>query len=132
MGTRMLMRISAGVVIVIGSVVCADIAGPVIQIEDVARFFKLYDATDGHPTADQIQHDYIDPGSEGLHHLAKARNVSGVAIAKTLAEHPEIYSDAKDCMLVLPRVRERLKASLLKLRDLYPEARFPPVTIAVG
>ncbi len=136
---RMLMRFW----IVIGSLVCAAIAGagqsstsigsgPVIQIEDVTRFFKLYDATNGHPTADQLQHDYIDPGSEGLHHLAKARNVSGAAIAKTLAEHPEIYSDAKTCMLVLPRIRERLNASLLKLRDLYPEARFPPVTIAVG
>jgi hypothetical protein len=106
--------------------------GPVIQIEDVDRFYKVYDAAGGHPTADQLQHDYIDPGSEGLHHLAKVRNVSGAAIAKTLDEHPEIYSDAKRCMAVLPRVRERLQAALLKLGDLYPEAKFPPVTIAVG
>jgi hypothetical protein len=28
--------------------------GPVIQIEDVAAFYKLYDATNGHPTADQL------------------------------------------------------------------------------
>lgn len=34
--------------------------GPVIHIEDVAAFYKLYDATNGHPTADQIQHDYLD------------------------------------------------------------------------
>jgi hypothetical protein len=106
--------------------------GPVIQIEDVDRFYKVYDAAGGHPTADQLQHDYIDPGSEGLHHLAKVRNVSGAAIAKTLDEHPEIYSDAKRCMAVLPRVRERLQTALLKLGDLYPEAKFPPVTIAVG
>jgi hypothetical protein len=106
--------------------------GPVIQIEDVDRFYKVYDAAGGHPTADQLQHDYIDPGSEGLHHLAKVRNVSGAAVAKTLDEHPEIYSDAKRCMVVLPRVRERLQAALLKLGDLYPEAKFPPVTIAVG
>jgi hypothetical protein len=107
-------------------------AGPVIQIDDVARFYKAYDAAGGHPTADQLQHDYIDPGSDGLHHLAKVRNVSGVTIAKTLAEHPEIYSDAKRCMAVLPRVRERLEVALGKLGSLYPEARFPPVTIAVG
>jgi hypothetical protein len=107
-------------------------SGPVIQIEDVDRFYKVYDAAGGHPTADQLQHDYIDPGSEGLHHLAKARNVSGITIAKTLAEHPEIYSDAKRCMAVLPRVRERVQAALIELGRLYPEARFPPVTIAVG
>jgi hypothetical protein len=107
-------------------------AGPVIQIEDVDRFYKLYDAAGGHPTADQLQHDYIDPGSDGLHHFATVRNISGTTIAKTLAEHPEIYSDAKRCMDVLPRVRQRLQAALLELGRLYPEARFPPVTIVVG
>jgi hypothetical protein len=136
-----------GVGLVAGTIICIAILrparsgvsafadrtpGPVIQIEDVDRFYKVYDAAGGHPTADQLQHDYIDPGSEGLHHLAKVRNVSGAAIAKTLDEHPEIYSDAKRCMAVLPRVRERLQAALLKLGDLYPEAKFPPVTIAVG
>lgn len=108
------------------------VAGPLIEIEDVERFYKIDDAAGGHPTADQLQHDYIDPGSEGLHHLAKVRNVSGTAIAKTLTEHPEIYSDAKRCMAVLPQVRQRLQVAMRKLRDLYPEAKFPPVTIAVG
>jgi hypothetical protein len=110
----------------------ATASGPDIQIEDVTRFYKVYDAAGGHPTADQLQHDYLDPGSDGLHHLAEARRVSGTAIAKNLAEHPEMYSEAKRCMAVLPRVRERLQVALLKLGQLYPEAKFPPVTIAVG
>ncbi len=114
------------------SVASDPAAGPVIQIDDVTRFYKVYDAAGGHPTADQLQHDYIDPGSDGLHHLAKVRNVSGTTIAKTLAEHPEIYSEAKRWMAVLPRVRERLEIALRKLGSLYPETRFPPVTIAVG
>jgi hypothetical protein len=107
-------------------------AGPLIHVEDVDRFYKVYDAAGGHPTADQLQHDYIDPGSDGLHEFAKLRNISGVSIAKTLAEHPEIYSDAKRCMAVLPRVRQRLQVALVELARLYPDARFPPVTIAVG
>jgi hypothetical protein len=107
-------------------------AGPVIHIEDVDRFYKVYDAAGGHPTADQLQHDYIDPGSDGLHEFAKLRNISGATIAKTLTDHPEIYSDAKRCMAVLPRVRQRLQIALDQLGRLYPEARFPPVTIAVG
>jgi hypothetical protein len=106
--------------------------GPVIHIEDVAAFYKLYDATSGHPTADQLQHDYLDPGSDGLHNLAKVRNVTGTRIAAAMAQHPEIYSGAKQCLVVLPRVRERVKIALRELGRLYPEARFPPVTIAVG
>ncbi|HLJ39214.1 MAG TPA: DUF2268 domain-containing putative Zn-dependent protease [Steroidobacteraceae bacterium] len=105
---------------------------PVIHTEDVALFYKLYDATAGHPTADQLQHDYLDPGSDGLHHLAKVRNVTGTSIADAMARHPEIYSDARQCMVVLPRVRQRVEVALRKLRRLYPQARFPPVTIAVG
>jgi hypothetical protein len=105
---------------------------PVIDIEDVARFYRVYDAAGGHPTADQLQHDYLDAGSEGLHYFAKARNITGARIADTLAKHPELYSGAKRCMVVLPRVRERLKIALGRLGDLYPEAKFPPVTIAVG
>ena len=106
--------------------------GPAIHIEDVAAFYKLYDATNGHPTADQLQHDYLDPGSDGLHNLAKVRNVTGTRIADNIAKHPEIYSNARQCMAALPRVRQRVQVAMRKLGHLYPQARFPPVTIAVG
>jgi hypothetical protein len=106
--------------------------GPVIHVEDVAAFYKLYDATNGHPSADQLQHDYLDPGSLGLHHLAEIRNVTGVSIAKGLAAHPEIFADAKRCMTVLPLVRVRVTAALRRLGRLYPKAEFPSVTIAIS
>lgn len=92
-----------GVKLVVGTLACVAILGaersairvssgsgtrPVIRIEDVALFYKVYDASGGHPGADQLQHDYIDPGSDGLHQFAKLRNISGTTIAKSLAEHP--------------------------------------------
>lgn len=106
--------------------------GPTIVIEDVTRFYAVYDAAHGHPSAEELQHDYIDPGSPGLHHLADIRNVSGATIAKALAAHPEIFADAKRCMAVLPRVRARVAVALRTLGRLYPEAKFPPVTVAVS
>jgi len=89
-------------------------------------------AADGHPTAVQLQRDYIDSGSDGLHRFAQLRNMSGSTIAATLTKHPEIYSDAKRCTAALPRARRRLEVALRKLRRPYPQARLPPVTIAVG
>jgi hypothetical protein len=124
--------------ITIGLIACAAIsttvqaAAPMIHTEDVDRFYQIYDAASGHPTAEQLQHDYLDAGSEGLHHLAKLRNVTGARIADTLAKHPELYSNAKKCMAVLPRVRPRVEAALRELVRLYPQAHTPPVTIAVG
>jgi hypothetical protein len=110
----------------------SDPGAPKIQIEDVTRFFTVYEAAGGHPTADQLQHDYLDVGSEGLHHLAQLRNVTGARIADTLEKNPTLYSHARECVPVLPRVRQRELLALRKLRELYPAAKFPPVTIAVG
>lgn len=105
---------------------------PVIRTEDVTLFYQVYDAAGGHPTADQLQHDYLDKGSDGLHALARLRNVTGARISETLEKHPEIYIEAKKCMALLPRVKQRTAKTMRKLSQLYPEARFPPVTIAVS
>ncbi|MDE2465933.1 MAG: lytic murein transglycosylase [Alphaproteobacteria bacterium] len=106
--------------------------GPVIHIEDVARFYRIYDAAGGKPTASELQRDYIDKGSPGLRHLAQIRHVTGVLIAGEIASHPQIYANAKRCMAVLPRVRRQVAAALHRLGHLYPQAVFPPVTIAVS
>lgn len=105
---------------------------PTIQIEDVRRFYNIYDGAGGHPSADQLQHYYLDQGSVGLHNLAEARGVTGTAIVAKLDSQPGLYADAKRCAAVLPRVRERLNAATHKLVALYPEAILPPITITVG
>jgi hypothetical protein len=107
-------------------------AGPTIEIGDVYRFYRIYEAAGGHPSAGQLQHDYLEQGSPGLQHLAAARNVTGARIAEAIEKRPELYTGARRCLAVLPRVRARLRAALVKLGQLYPQARFPPVTIAVG
>jgi hypothetical protein len=106
-------------------------AGPVIVLDDVYRFYALYDGANGRPTAGQLQ-TYIDTGSPGLRHFAAARRTTGARIAEAIAARPEIYNDARRCVAVLPRMRPRLDAALRELGRLYPEARFPPITVAIG
>jgi uncharacterized protein YjaZ len=110
----------------------AAVIEPEIQIEDVARFYKVYDAADGHPSAEQLQRDYLDAGTEGLHRLAQLRRVTGAAIADAVVQHPAVFRDAKRCMAVLARARGRVAASLRRLGTLYPEAQFPSVTVAIS
>jgi hypothetical protein len=105
---------------------------PVIEIEDVQRFYALYDEMHGYPTADALQHRYIEGGSDGLRTLARLRNVSGQAIADAIAKRPTMYAQTRGCIEALPRARTRLSAALEKLKQAYPEARFPPITIAIG
>ncbi|MGB6353481.1 MAG: DUF2268 domain-containing putative Zn-dependent protease [Steroidobacteraceae bacterium] len=116
----------------IAAAAAETIAGPRILTQDVTRFYAVYDAAGGRPTETQLQHDYIDPGSEGLHQFVKVRNLSGGTLAKALAQHPADYSGARDCAPGLGEVRRRLIVSLRKLGELYPEAQYPPVTILIG
>jgi hypothetical protein len=67
-----------------------DAVRPIIQTGDVDRFYEVYDDAGGHPTAEALQRDYIDPGSDGLHELARLRNVTGRSIAKAIAKRPPV------------------------------------------
>ena len=129
------MPVIAAAVAYIGStdaMPAAAIVGPQILTQDVDRFYKVYDAADGHPTEAQLQRDYIDPGSDGLHQFTKVRNLTGGTLARALAQHPADYSGARRCAAALSEVRRRLTLALRKLGELYPEAQYPPVTIVVG
>jgi hypothetical protein len=137
---RVHMRALANVLLpfaIFGWAIGADAAAPdtgdrpVIHIEDVARFYRVYDATGGHPSAEMLQ-QYIDQGSEGLRYFARSHNTTGARIADEISKHPELYVNARRCMDVLPRVRSRVAIVLRKLQELYPEANLQPVTVVVG
>ncbi|MBD9436561.1 lytic murein transglycosylase [Pseudoxanthomonas sp. PXM03] len=106
--------------------------GAVVQTDDVALFYRVYDAAGGKPTAAQLQRDYLEQGSEGLRLFARLRNTTGQRIADAVARDPALYADARRCLAVLPQARARLEKALRDLGGLYGEARFPPVTIAIG
>lgn len=109
-------------------------AGPAPRIvtTDVDLFYRLYDATQGHPTVEQVQHDYLDEGSDGLRTFAHVRNTTAARIVEAIAEQPALYAGARRCAAALPVARPRLIAALARLKAIYPEATFPPVTIAIG
>jgi len=111
----------------------AETAPPVPRIitDDIARFYELYDASDGKPSAAALQ-DYIDNGSTGLGVLAERRGVTGERIAQSVADSPEIYENARECIAALPAANVRLGEALAKLRDIYPQANNPDVTIVIG
>ena len=107
--------IHAGLAIsaLLGATICGATetpSGPEILTGDVDRFFRIFDAADGRPTAEQLQRDYLDAGSEGLKHLAKLRNVTGVRIADKLATDPALYEKARQCTRVLPQARAAVEA----------------------
>lgn len=107
-------------------------ARPEILTGDVERFFAVYDAAGGRPSAEALERDYLAHGSPGLRHFAEVRRVTGARIAERLAKEPQIYENARRCVAVLPGVKRRLARAFDRLAGLYPQAQFPPVTLVVG
>lgn len=107
-------------------------AEPVVSTSDVERFYAIYEAADGKPTADQLQRDYLDQGTDGLKHFASIRKITGERIAKAIVDRPEIYVRARECVAVLPAAKTRVGSALNRFSELYSGARFPPVTISIG
>ena len=105
---------------------------PDIHTEDVSLFYKVYDAAGGHPTTEQLQNDYLDAGTEGLRTFARSRNTTAERIAAAIAKQPQLYAAARRGAEVLPTVKIRLRLVLDKLREIYPAAKFPAITIAIG
>src|SRR5436190_295384 len=101
---------------------------PDIRTSDVDLFYRVYEAAGGHPTAEILQRDYLDAGSPGVREFIPERILSAERLAKRIGEKPEVYDRARSCATALPEVRQRLKPAFRKLAQIYPQAKFPPVT----
>jgi hypothetical protein len=103
-----------------------------IITSDVDRFYRIYDSAHGHPSAQVLQSDYIDAGSDGVRQFVPQRIISGEAMAEEIAKDHAIYDHARTCASVMPQAKRKLNASMHKLLKLYPEAKTPPVTVLIG
>src|SRR5690606_23213931 len=86
----------------------------------------------GSPSARTLQTDYLDAGSDGLRQFIPLRIVSATELAEAISKHRDTYEQARACAAELPDVRQRLAAALKKLGEIYPAAKFPPITMVIG
>lgn len=115
-----------------GTAAAQDWPTPQIRTQDVDLFYRIYDDAEGTPSAAALQRYYINGGSEGERQFAAKRGMSGVALASAIQKRQGDYDEARNCAVVLPRVKVRLAAALRKLLQLDPNAVFPPVTVLIG
>lgn len=103
-----------------------------VLFDDVDRFYKMFDAANGKPTADQVRRDYIEAGSPGVRDFIPSRIQSPEALAAKIAADRGLYERARRCQSILPKVERRMRASYLAFQWAYPEARLPDTTILIG
>lgn len=110
----------------------ADAPAVEIRTADAELFFKVFDAAGGKPTADALQHGYLDAGSDGVRQMIPGRIGSAENLARVIAEKPGTYEKARQCLADVVAVKGRVESALGKLRALLPEGSFPPVTVLIG
>lgn len=103
-----------------------------IETSDVDRFFALYDDPTYASEPDALAARYLAGASPGLVEFMAMRRITSERVAKALREKPQIFANARGCAAKLGNVRARLVAATDRLAALYPAAKFPPITIAIG
>lgn len=103
-----------------------------IVTSDVDRFFALHDDPALAADPDQLSARYLADASPGLQEFMVLRRITPEKLAAALRSKPQLFDDARGCAAKLGNVRARLVEATDRLAALYPAAKFPPITIAIG
>lgn len=111
----------------------ADPLTVTVETSDAERFAALYARTGGSPSAEQIQRDYLDRGSYGVHVFTPGRIGDAARLAKAVAADPAKYARAiRTCLPVARDATAELRAIYLALHGLLPERPLPRIYVVVG
>ena len=103
-----------------------------IVTSDVDRFFALADDPALAAQPEQLAARYLADASPGLVEFMALRRITPEKLAAALRNKAQVFADARRCAAKLPDVRTRLVAATDRLAQIYPPARFPPITVAIG
>lgn len=105
-----------------------------IIISDVKNFWKAYDLVAKNPkNAKEIyKKEYFDKGTIGLDfYLAnKINTIDNFVLAQRLKK--KYYSSIKKNTLQAEKFNSQFKKSFVKLKEIYPDALFPPIYFVIG
>jgi hypothetical protein len=122
----------AGLVAAVSSQAAGDPFAARVRYDDVDRFYAVYDAAGGRPSADQLRRGYIEAGSAGVRDFIPNRIVSPEALAAAVVKDRAMYERARRCRAALPNVSRRMRAAYLAFQAALPEAELPDTTILIG
>lgn len=100
--------------------------------DDIARFWRAYDARDSLGSARAFDELYFNPASPGLKNFDAARIHGADNLAKVVAARPVYYASIRESTGRISAQGDAMRASFHRLKALYPPAVFPDVYFVVG
>lgn len=105
------------------------------RVDDSAarKFAELWRASNGKPTAAQIQSEYLDTGGRAIEVFTPGRIVSAQRLASKIAAHPALYKDAVErCLPWIEATNAQLRATYLGMKGLLPNRSLPVIAVVIG
>lgn len=105
----------------------------VVHSEDARRFAAVFAASDGSPTAEQLQQGYLDGAGRGVEVFTPYRIVDAATLARAIAADPEKYRRAIDiCLPAAEAATADLRAIYTRLHALFPDRPLPEIYVVFG
>lgn len=98
-----------------------------IVTTDLDNFWIAFEAAKPDLKPEVFQKLYLDKGSEGVKGFMPGRIKSAENLAKRVQQRIDYYSSIKPSTDKIAGMQDDIRKSLVKLKELYPDAIFPPV-----
>ena len=103
-----------------------------IHTEDIALFWKVFDATSPQFDGKTFQKEYLDTGSDGLKGFIKMRIESGQNLSKTIKENLSYYNAIRNSSISINSKLDTLQTYFRKIKSIYPPAVFRDIYFVIG
>ena len=127
--------LAAAIVLASTSAAAVQVDPLTVKVDDTAvqRFAKLWRATNGRPTAAQLQAQYLDNGGRAIEVFTPNRIGDAKRLAAKIAENPGVYRDAVErCLPWVAATNAQLRATYLGLKGLLPDRELPQIALVLG
>lgn len=103
-----------------------------IVTSDLDHFWNAFELSK--PAIDPaiLQSHYLDNGSKGIVGFMNGRIKSAEELSATIRKHYNYYNTIKSSTDSISEMADQIRTSLVRLKDLHPDAIFPPVYFVIG
>ncbi len=103
-----------------------------IVTADIENFWMAFEASKPGFNPEVLQSLYLDKGSKGLNGFMKGRIISAKNLSEVISKHEKYYHSIRKSTERIAGMKDQIRNSLVKLKEQYPEAIFPPVYFVIG
>jgi hypothetical protein len=111
-----------------------DPAQAQLVTDDVDRYWRAYDAGGKSGNSTAFQRRYLDSATAGLREFIGLRQLTAASLAQVAGAYPAYFDALHAWWSTANRsaVLSTIRANYARVKQLYPNAFFPPVTLLVG